>query len=170
MATRKKVRRPRAAARRFPQANLLETMHQIWLAGIGAASRAQVEGPKLLKELMTEGARVHSQASRATRKVVRGTFDQVQSGIVSRVDQVREQASDAIDNLERIFQTRVHRALNQLGVPSAEEIAELTKRVDALNANIDRLRHVRGKRRVVARKRRARPARAIGEHAVAAAA
>jgi poly(hydroxyalkanoate) granule-associated protein len=138
-------------------------MHQIWLAGIGAASRAQAEGPKLLKELMAEGARVHAQTSRATRKVFRGAFDQVQTGIGSRVDQVREQATDAIDNLEKIFQTRVHRALTQIGVPSAEEIAELTKRVDALNANIDRLRHTR----VSGRRRRARPVRKNGEHAQA---
>jgi poly(hydroxyalkanoate) granule-associated protein len=145
-------------------------MHQIWLAGIGAASRAQSEGPKLLKELMAEGARVHSQTSRATKKAVRGAFDQVQSGITSRVELVREQAGDAIDNLERIFQTRVHRALNQLGVPSAEEIAELTKRVDALNANIDRLRHVRAQRPAGGRKRRARPARKNGGHVHVAAA
>jgi poly(hydroxyalkanoate) granule-associated protein len=164
MVTRKKTRRTRAARPRLTQASLLEAMHQIWLAGIGAASRAQVEGPKLLKELMAEGARVHAQTSRATRKAFRGAFDQVQSGITSRVDQVREQAGDAIDNLEKIFQTRVHRALTQIGVPSAEEIAALTKRVDALNANIDRLRHTR------VRRQRRHPVRKNGEHAQAAAA
>ena len=166
MVTRKKSRKSRPAAPRLAQARLLEAMHQVWLAGLGAASRAQTEGPKLLKELVAEGARVHASTSRATQKAVRGVLGQVQSGITSRVDQVREQASDAFDNLEKIFQTRVHRALTQLGVPSAEEIAELTKRVDALNANIDRLRHSR----VSGRRRRVRPVRKNGEHATAAAA
>lgn len=56
-----------------------------------------------------------------------------------RVSKVRGQATDALDGLEKVFQTRVHRALTQLGVPSAEEVQSLSKRVDRLNANIDKL-------------------------------
>ncbi|MDE2263106.1 MAG: phasin family protein, partial [Gammaproteobacteria bacterium] len=33
----------------------------------------------------------------------------------------------------------VHRALTQLGVPSAEEVSALSKRVDTLNANIGKM-------------------------------
>jgi len=45
---------------------------------------------------------------------------------------------DAFEGLEKIFQTRVHQALTQIGVPSAEDIAALSERVDALSAHIEK--------------------------------
>ena len=166
MATRKKSAKSRTARAGRAQARLLEAVHQVWLAGLGAASRAQTEGPKLFRDLVAEGARVHTTARRATVKAVRGAFSDVQEGITSRVEQAREQAGDAFENLEKIFQTRVHRALSQLGVPSGEELASLSKRVDTLNANIVKLtRH----RRPV-RTTHSKPARAHVEHVRPAAA
>ena len=45
------------------QGQLLNMLHQVWLAGLGAVSRAQQGAPKLLEELIAEGAR----ACRRTR-------------------------------------------------------------------------------------------------------
>jgi hypothetical protein len=41
-----------------------------------------------------------------------------------------------LENLENIFQTRVQQALTQLGVPTAEALDRLSKRVDKLGASI----------------------------------
>ena len=149
-ATRKTATR-RAATRKAAtrkagstaQAQLLETMNKIWLAGLGAVSKAQRGTPQLLDELITEGARVHSATRGAAEKALRGLVGDVRSTLNARFGEVRGQAADALDNLEKIFQTRVHRALTQIGVPSAEEVSALSKRVDALNANIDSLAHSR---------------------------
>jgi poly(hydroxyalkanoate) granule-associated protein len=118
---------------------MLQMLHQIWLAGLGAASKAQHGAPQLLDELIAEGARVDAQARGAATKALRGVLSDVQAGVNARVSQVRGQAAEAMDNLETIFRTRVHRALTQLGVPSAESVAALSKRVDALNINIEKL-------------------------------
>jgi poly(hydroxyalkanoate) granule-associated protein len=135
MATKRKSRKTAATA----QERMLGTLHEVWLAGLGAVSKAQRGAPQLLEDLVSEGARVHSETRGAAEKAVRELLGGVQSTINARVGQVRGQAADALENLEKIFQTRVHRALTQLGVPSAEEIASLSKRVDALNANIGKL-------------------------------
>ena len=50
-----------------------------------------------------------------------------------RVGAVRGRASDTWDRLEKVFEDRVQRALNRLGIPSREDMAELTARVDALS-------------------------------------
>lgn len=121
------------------QERLLDTVHQIWLAGLGAASKARQGAPQLLDELVSEGSRIHTQARGAAEKTLRSLLEGVQGSINSRVSQVQGQANDTLAGLEKMFQTRVHRALTQLGVPSAEEVESLSKRVDALNANIDRL-------------------------------
>ena len=118
---------------------LLDMVHQIWLAGLGAVSKAQSGTPKLLEELFGVGARVHADTREAAEKLLRGVLGDVQSTLNARMGQVRGKAADAFENLEKIFQTRVHRALNQLGVPSAEDVEALSERVDTLNTNIEKL-------------------------------
>lgn len=145
MAAKRKSRKMARAGDGSTQARMLQMLHQVWLAGLGAVSKAQQGAPQLLEELITEGARVDAQARGAARKAVKGLLSDVQAGVNARVSQVRGQASEAMDNLETIFRTRVHRALTQLGVPSAEAVTALSKRVDALNSNIDKLARQRAR-------------------------
>ena len=121
------------------QAPLIGTLHQVYLAGLGALSRASSGAPQLFEELVAEGARVHADGRGAAEKALQGVMAGVQGRVNMRVGQVRGQAADALDGLEKVFQTRVHRALTKLGVPGAEEVAALSKRVDTLNANINRM-------------------------------
>lgn len=125
------------------QARLIGTLHQVYLAGLGALSKASQGAPQLFEELVAEGARVHADTRGAAEKALQGVLAGVQERVSARVGQVRGQAADALDGLEKVFQTRVHRALTQLGVPSAEEVSALSKRVDTLNANINRLARTR---------------------------
>jgi poly(hydroxyalkanoate) granule-associated protein len=145
MATKRKSRKAAPAAGETAEACMLQMLHQVWLAGLGAVSKAQHGAPKLLDELITEGARVDAQARGAARKAVRGVLSDVQAGVNARMSQVRGQAAEAMDNLETIFRTRVHRALTQIGVPTAESVTALSRRVDALNANIDKLARQRAR-------------------------
>jgi len=149
------------------QERLLETVHQIWLAGLGAVSQARQGAPQVFDDLVSEGARIHTQTRGAAEKAVRSLIGGVQASINDRVGKVRSQATDALDDLEKVFQSRVHRALAQLGVPSAEEVQALSKRVDQLNANISKLTRAR---RVGARARNGNAARKGQRHAPAAAA
>jgi poly(hydroxyalkanoate) granule-associated protein len=129
---------------------MIETMHEIWLAGLGALADARKRGPKLLDQLLTEGARVHEETRKVADKALREALEQVQAGVGSRIEEVRATAGDALANLEKLFQSRVHRALGQLGVPTADEIAALSKRVDSLNAGVAALAAKRGARRAAA--------------------
>ena len=73
----------------------------------------------------------------------------------TRVDGVREQAGETLDNLEAIFQKRVQKAMQQMGVPNADEIRLLNRRVAELNESVMALSRGKGKR-PAARKPRAR--------------
>jgi poly(hydroxyalkanoate) granule-associated protein len=121
------------------QARMLNLMHQIWLAGLGAVAKAQAGAPKVLEELITEGAKFQADTRGAAEEAVRSMMGSVQARFNAGVAEVRGQANDVMENLEKVFQSRVHRALAQLGVPSAAQVQALSKRVDALNSNIDRL-------------------------------
>jgi poly(hydroxyalkanoate) granule-associated protein len=143
MATRKKSTKRVHSGAQDTQARLLDMLHQVWLAGVGAVARAQAGAPKLLEELIAEGAQVQAETKGAAEKALRGALGGVQETLSARMKKVRGGANDAFENLEKIFRTRVHSALTQLGVPSAGEVQSLSRRVDALNANIDKLARTR---------------------------
>jgi poly(hydroxyalkanoate) granule-associated protein len=119
--------------------NLLYSAHQIWLAGLGALSRAQAGAPKIFEDLMREGSRLQGGALDAAKNVVMQAFQGAQKTVNRRVDDVKEQATETWDNLEKIFQSRVQRAMHQLGMPTAEEITALARKVAELAASVDKL-------------------------------
>jgi poly(hydroxyalkanoate) granule-associated protein len=113
--------------------------NQIWSAGLGAMSRAQSGGTKFFEELVREGAKLQGSAMDTAQKVVMQAFQGAQKSVNRHVGGVKGQATETWDNLEKIFQTRVQRALHQLGMPTAEEITARTRKVDELTHSVDRL-------------------------------
>lgn len=158
-----------AGTRRDP--NLLASASQIWMAGLGALSRTQEGGTKVFDELVREGAKLQGTAFDAAQKVVRDALQGAQKSVNRKVDDVRGQATETWDSLEKIFQTRVQRALHQLGMPTADEITALTRKVNELTQSVDRLAKTGGakkqrpatRRKKTATKRRKREADAGGE-------
>jgi poly(hydroxyalkanoate) granule-associated protein len=87
----------------------------------------------------------------------------MQDAFESRVQDVRDQASETLDHFERMIQTKVHRALHQLGVPTADELNRLTRRVNELNRNVEELARIRrSRKRPAARKSRTEKSAATG--------
>jgi poly(hydroxyalkanoate) granule-associated protein len=138
-------------------------MHQIWLAGMGALSRVQKEGPRAFETLIVDGAEFIGEGRAAAEKMVREAIALVQSKVDERMKTTRDQAAETWEGLEKIFQGRVQRVLHQAGVPSAVEIRALSRRVDHLNASVERL----AKARRAAPRRRA--TKRTAPHAAAAA-
>lgn len=143
MAKLKKTARAKPAAAKSSAADLqataehlsrslVESAQQIWMAGVGAFTRAQGEGSKLFEALVAEGMNIE----KTTRKLATGKVDAVRDAMEDRVGVVRGRASDTWDKLEKVFEDRVQRALNRLGIPGREELAELIARVDALTAQL----------------------------------
>jgi poly(hydroxyalkanoate) granule-associated protein len=114
--------------------SLVESAQQIWMAGVGAFNRAQGEGSKLFEALVSEGMNIEKH----TRKLATGRVDAVRDAMEDRVGAARVRATDTWDRLEKVFEDRVQRALNRLGIPGREEVAGLTERVDALTAQLRR--------------------------------
>src|SRR5688500_5960791 len=114
--------------------SLSESAQQVWLAGVGAFSRAQSEGTKLFEALIKEGLKIEQNAL----KFAGGQADVVRGAVESKVGQARERATDTWDRLEKVFEDRVQRALTKLGVPGRDDLAELTRKVDTLTAELRR--------------------------------
>ncbi len=149
MAARRKQGSTRARARKAtPQSALIENVQQVWLAGMGAIARAQKEGPAAFTDAVGEGLKLLERSRSSAEQAIRDVFESAQDTVQTRFGSARDQATETWDNLESLFQSRVQKALNQLGVPSAEEIRVLSRRVAELNDSVQALsaKQVRDKR------------------------
>jgi poly(hydroxyalkanoate) granule-associated protein len=162
MAARRKTRRvastarkARPAAARAP-ATVIENVQQVWLAGMGAIARAQKDGPAAFQDAVAEGLKLLNRSRSSAEQMIRDVFESAQGSVQSRIGSARDQAAETWDNIETLFQSRVQKALQQLGVPSAEEIRLLTRRVAELNESVKALSagRVRGRKAPRARAKR----------------
>jgi poly(hydroxyalkanoate) granule-associated protein len=149
MAARKKGKRAPAKAR-GAMANVIGIGHQVWLAGLGALARAQSEGPKLFESLVEEGAEIEQRQRANVRHVAQGAWKELRETLDTRTAAARGKANEALDNLEQIFQSRVQKALQQLGMPTSHEIGALSRKVNELNRSVQAL--TRSKSTTAARK------------------
>jgi len=84
----------------------------IWLASLGAMAQAQAAAQEQMHE-----AAAH--------------FNQMTHGLSAGLVQPM---AVKVDRLEHLFEDRVARALKSLGLPTAQEVADLQERVAALEA------------------------------------
>ncbi len=112
-----------------------ESAQQIWLAGLGAFSKAQEEGGKVFETLVKEGLSIQ----RKTQAVAEEKISEATNKMANMATDISSKASGQWDKLENIFEDRVSKALNKLGVPSAKDIDALIARIDELNANVAKL-------------------------------
>ena len=105
-----------------------ESAQQIWLAGLGAFSKAQEEGGKVFEALVKEGLTIQ----RKTQAVAEEKITEATSRVTTMASDIGSKAQGQWDKLENIFEDRVAKALAKLGVPSARDLEALSARVDAL--------------------------------------
>lgn len=125
-----------------------ESAQQIWLAGLGAFAKAREDGSKVFETLVQEGRNLQAK----TREIAGDRLDDVADRVGEVTGRVSRQASESWDRLEQVFEQRVSRALVRLGLPTAEELAELSERVDRLAASVAPLGGAAGDKRGPARK------------------
>ncbi|CAN7349877.1 phasin family protein [Acidovorax sp. Leaf73] len=105
-----------------------DSAQQIWLAGLGAFSKAQEEGGKVFEALVKEGLTIQ----RKTQAVAEEKITEATSRVTTMASDIGSKAQGQWDKLENIFEDRVAKALAKLGVPSARDLEALNARVDAL--------------------------------------
>ena len=124
-----------------------DSAQQIWLAGLGAFSKAQQEGSKVFEGLVKEGLSIQ----RKTQAVAEERIADATSRMTTMASDITSKASGQWDKLETIFEDRVARTLNKLGVPTAHDIDELIARIDELNRNVQKLQPKAAPKAVVAK-------------------
>lgn len=116
-------------------ATVRDSAQQIWLAGLGAFSKAQAEGGKVFEALVKEGVSLQ----RKTQAVAEDKIGEVTGKMSAMAGEISGRAGQHWDKLESIFEERVSRALNKLGVPSHKDVDALIARIDELSQAVAKL-------------------------------
>ena len=118
-----------------------DSAQQIWQAGLGAFTKAQTEGTKAFEALVKEGISFQ----RKTQSAAEVKINEATQKMTSMATDISSKASGQWDKLESIFEDRVAKVLNKLGVPSAKDINVLIARIDALNISVQKLSSAKAK-------------------------
>lgn len=115
---------------------LKESANKVWLAGLGALAMAEEEGSKLFKNLVKKGEEYEVRGKAELGK----EFGKLKDIVV----EVRGKAGKAFEEVSgkvgEKLDDQVAAALARIGVPSKDEIATLTARVEELTTLVEKLK------------------------------
>jgi poly(hydroxyalkanoate) granule-associated protein len=114
---------------------VLDSSRHIWLAGLGAFSRAQAEGMKMFETLVRQGEVLEGK----TRRAAVDTAAAARGAAQAKVKEVKQGVGGTWDKLEQVFEDRVARALSKLGVHTQNDVLRLSARVDRLSEAVNEL-------------------------------
>lgn len=107
---------------------------QIWLAGLGAFSRAEEEGNKLFDSLVKVGEELESK----TTDIADQTVEKVS-------EKAKESVTDTKDKVEKLIDHSVHHSLNRIRLVTLKDVQHLEKLILQLHAKVDQLMEEQGK-------------------------
>ena len=101
--------------------NIEDSAHKIWLAGLGAFSKAEKEGEKLFASLVKQGTSVE---------------EQYREYLVGTVKKAASTTTSTIDFMEKMFEQRMAEAIARLPAPAAESMDAVVKQMNHLRSSI----------------------------------
>lgn len=113
-------------------APMRERAEQIWAAGLSAFAKAQSEGGKVRERfegMVQEGLALQQK----TQGMAEERWLQAQSRVSDMAKELTSSATQQWGKLEGIFEERVAKSLEKLGVPTARDVNELMTRIEELN-------------------------------------
>jgi poly(hydroxyalkanoate) granule-associated protein len=131
----KKLQKKSSAATGTGKGAVKGSAKQIWAAGLGALTRAQAEGTKAVESLVKESMSIQ----RKTAAAAEGKISEATNKMSTLATDISSKANGQWDKLENIFEERVAKALNKLGVPSAKDVNALIARIDDLNKAVQKM-------------------------------
>ncbi len=119
---------------------VLESSHQIWLAGLGAFAKAQQGGKQVFDMLVKQGEVLEAK----TRSAAAQTADAAREAAKAKAKEMQTMAGGTWDKLEQVFEDRVSRALARLGVYTSSDVERLSERVNELSEAVNALLKAQG--------------------------
>ncbi len=99
---------------------------QIWLAGLGAFSRAEEEGNKMFDSLVKVGEELESKTVELTDQTVNKV-----------AEKTKESVTDKKDKVEKLLDHGVSTSLNRIGLVSTKDVQHLENMILDIHQKLD---------------------------------
>lgn len=121
----------KSKAKRKTPLELRKYTKQIWLAGLGAFSRAEEEGNKLFDSLVQVGEELEAKTTMVA--------DQTVEKVGEVTGKAYERVVDTREKVEKIIDQHTHQTLNRFGIVTPKDILLIEQLLKNLNEKVDRL-------------------------------
>lgn len=110
---------------------------KVWLAGLGALATAEEQGGKLFRSLVKKGE-VYEKKGKVQFEKLKDRVETLAEAAKERAEGAWEKVEEKAEGVEERWDDKVVGALRKIGVPSRNEIASLTHRVEELTALVEK--------------------------------
>jgi poly(hydroxyalkanoate) granule-associated protein len=119
------VEAPVAEAKPAESGSLVEAVHKVLLAGIGAAALAKEDIENLVGKLVERGEIAEADGRKMMKDVM---------------DRRKKQASEQTKKAEDVLDQRVEDVMSRMNIPTKDEIEALSAKITALTKKVDELK------------------------------
>ena len=106
--------------------------NEVWLAGLGALAQVQAQGSKAFEKLVSDGLSFQ----RKSQEQAQQRLQEATARLTDLAQDFGQQASVRVDKLEHLFEDRVAKALQRLGMPTLQDMQVLQARIHALEEQL----------------------------------
>ncbi len=135
----------RSTAEQFT-APVLTVLHQVWLAGLGAATVVGQETAKAVEQLVQKGREVEPQVLEKGRQMGQD-IDNAAREAGERLKDVAARINKRAEAAEAMLDERVRMALERMGYASRDDVQKLSDKLDQLTQKLEDLATKRGGRK-----------------------
>ena len=137
--TATKDKKPTGDREGFALKNLPEEVtgraREIWLAGLGALQRLEKEGDKVFESLVERGKQYEDKR----RDQIEGATESLRDRQKELTHDVTKRLDDATKSVEKAVSDTLSGTLGQIGVPTRDEVRDLSHRVGQLSEKLEAL-------------------------------
>lgn len=124
---------------------VLSILHQVWLAGLGAATLAGKEAATLVNTLVEKGKEVEPAVIERSKQMGAELSGAAQE-VGTRVKDLAAKVGKRAEAAEAMLDERVRAGLERMGYATREDFQALNAKLDALTAKIEELAAKRARR------------------------
>jgi poly(hydroxyalkanoate) granule-associated protein len=104
---------------------------EVWLAGLGALASVEEEGNKVFTKLVDKGTDFEKRGKKQ--------IDELYTDVTDKYKEVESKVKSKFTKAENEIDENLQEIIHKMGVPTKEEISELTAQVEKLVKKVDSL-------------------------------
>jgi len=104
---------------------------EVWLAGLGALASVEEEGNKVFNKLVEKGTDFEARGKKQ--------IDEIYTEVSDKYKEVETKVKSKFSKAENEIDENIQEIIHKMGVPTKEEISELTAQVEKLVKKVDTL-------------------------------